>query len=61
MKGALKFVIYALLVIVLAIGGILLYQAYGISDKTNWDEKDEIELQQEQNADSVVNSVDIFD
>jgi hypothetical protein len=62
MKKAGKFILYVIVFIILAVGGILLYQTFGVSESTNWDDKDELELQQEQSTDSVVNNPDaIFD
>lgn len=61
MKGVSKFIIYTVLILILAIGGVLLYQTFGVSEDANWEDKDELELQQEHSADSVVNSNSIFD
>ncbi len=61
MKGVTKFILYIILIIVLAVAGVLLYQTYGVPDKTDWEDKDEVELEQEHTADSVAASSGIFD
>lgn len=60
MKTTVKFILYVILVIVLAVAGILLYQAYGISDADTY-VIEQIDIEQKQSADSVVNSSELFD
>lgn len=62
MKGTLRFVLYALLLIILAIGGILIYQAFFISDDGGYGEIDQDEINQkldiESTTDSLFNNID---
>ncbi len=60
MKSTAKFIIYVIIIIVIAVAGILLYQAYGISEEDTY-VLEEVDIEQAQSADSVVNSSDLFD
>lgn len=60
MKNAAKFILYTVIVLVLAVAGILLYQAYGISDAENY-ELEQVDIEQANSADSVANSSNLFD
>lgn len=61
MKGVFKIIGYASIVIVLAIVSILLYQTFGISDETDWENLDETELKQKESTTNAVNNSSIFD
>lgn len=60
MKNAAKFILYTVIVLVLAVAGILLYQAYGISDNEEYI-PEQVDIEQAQSADSVANSSNLFD
>lgn len=60
MKSAAKFILYTVIVLVLAVAGILLYQAYGISEAENY-ELEQVDIEQANSADSVANSSSLFD
>ena len=60
MKSTAKFILYVIIVIVIAVAGILLYQTYGISEEENY-VLEEVDIEQEESAESVVNSSDLFD
>lgn len=60
MKTTVKFILYVILVIVLAVAGILLYQTYGISDEDTY-VIEQVDIEQKASADSVVNTSELFD
>jgi uncharacterized protein YxeA len=60
MKSTAKFILYLIIIIVLAVAGILLYQSYGISEDEIY-VPEPVDIEQAESADSAVNSSDLFD
>lgn len=64
MKKSLKFIGFIILFLAIVIGGIFAYQVFGVSDETNWNEKEQIDIEQEEDANKAVEEgigSDIFD
>ena len=59
MKSSLKLIAILIVILILSIGGILLYQTYGLEDSQA--KKDEIDISHQESAAEAAENADIFD